>query len=265
MVFDRLLWAAMVVGVIAGLLYTGVQHVQVIPIIQIAEGYENNPGGGTAADAQHNHDAHAQDEHGHHTHQGGSWEPANGLERTTFTLLTNTLTSIGLAMVLITLIVATRSRSDLREINWRQGLFWALAGYLAFFVAPSLGLPPELPGAAAAPLEDRQIWWMLAVASTSIALLAVAFLKSPWRWIALLLIVVPHVVGAPHLGPGEPMFPTEEAAAAAELIQLAKKFVGATAIANGFLWLILGLASVWSIRRFVVPVDMQSLAEKSHS
>ena len=37
MVFDRLLWAAMVVGVIAGLLYTSVQHVQVIPLIQIAQ------------------------------------------------------------------------------------------------------------------------------------------------------------------------------------------------------------------------------------
>ncbi len=264
MVFDRLLWAAMMVGVIAGLLYTSVQHIQVIPIIQVAESYENNGGGATPNVAHHDHADTAQAGH-EHEHHADSWAPAEGLERTSYTLLTNTLTAIGLAMVLVALMVATRSRSSLQSLNWQQGVLWGIAGYLSFFVAPSIGLPPELPGSAAAPLEDRQVWWLLTVASTSIAFLTVAFLKSPWRWIALLLIAVPHAIGAPHLAPGDPLFPTQEPAAAAELMQLANKFIGATAIANAVLWIALGLASVWSIRRFVVPVDHHTIVENRPS
>lgn len=268
MVFDRLLWAAMVVGVIAGLLYTSVQHVQVIPLIQIAESYENKPASSPVSPAPNvsHHDHGVEHQAGHeHSHDAGAWAPAEGFERTTFTLLTNTLTAIGFAMILVALMVVTRSQSSLRDINWQHGLLWGIAGYVAFFVAPSIGLPPELPGSAAAPLEDRQVWWVLTVAMTSIAFLAAAFLKSPWRWLALLLIVVPHIVGAPHLDPGDPLFPTQEPAAAAELMQLAKKFVSATALANGVLWIVLGLASVWSIHRFVVPVDSQTFVEKSTS
>ena len=33
-------------------------------------------------------------------------------------------------------------------IGWRQGLLWGLAGFAVFTLAPSLGLPPELPGHA---------------------------------------------------------------------------------------------------------------------
>ena len=31
-----------------------------------------------------------------------------------------------------------------------QGLLWGLAGYAVFCLAPTMGLPPELPGTAAA-------------------------------------------------------------------------------------------------------------------
>ena len=256
MVFYRLVLAAMIVGAISGLLYTAVQHVQVIPIIQIAESYEDNPGGpaAVASAAQHQEPA-AHGHQGHAHDDAATWEPAEGLERTTFTWLTNTLTAIGLAMVLVALMAATRRAGSLSSMTWKQGLAWGLAGYGAFFVAPALGLPPEIPGTASPALEDRQIWWVLAVVRTPPALLGPAFLKSPWRWAALLLLVVPHLVGAPHLDPGDSHFPTHPPAIAAELTQLTWQFVGATAIANAALWLTLGLTSVWAIRRFVAPVD----------
>lgn len=265
MVFDRLLLAAMVAGLIAGILYTSVQHIRVIPIIQIAETYENNPGGVAQSASHHDHasQGHASDHE--HVHDSGGWAPADGIERTVFTLLANTLTAIGLAMVLVPLMAWTHNQSGLSNLSWWNGLLWGIAGYGAFFVAPSIGLPPELPGSAAAPLEDRQLWWILTVALTAIALLLVAFLKSPWRWAALLLIIVPHVVGAPHLDPGDPLFPTQEPAAAAELMKLATEFIGATAIANAVLWIVLGLLSVWSIHRFVAPVDTRTLVEKTQS
>lgn len=260
MIFDRLLLAAMVVGVIAGVVYTSVQLVQVIPIIQIAERFESNPGS-TVQEINANAHAHHNEEADGHADDSGGWAPADGLERTTFTLLTNTLTAIGLAVVLVSLMVWTRGKSGLENLTWWQGVLWGLAGYLAFFAAPSFGLPPELPGSAAAPLEDRQIWWVATVAMTTLALLAVAFLKSPWRWLALLIAVVPHVLGAPSLELGDPLFPTQEPAAAAELMILTGKFVSATAIANGVLWIVLGLTSVWAIHRFIAPIDNQSTAQ----
>jgi len=254
MIFYRLVLAAMMVGAVSGLLYTAVQHIQVIPIIQVAETYEDNPGGPAAAAP-----AVPQQEpaaHSHHAHDDAStWEPAEGLERTTFTWLTNTLTAIGLAMVLVALMVATRRAGSLSNMTWQQGLAWGLAGYATFFVAPALGLPPEIPGTASPALEDRQIWWIFAVGFTAAGLLGAAFLKSPWRWASLLLLVVPHLVGAPHLDPGDSHFPTHPPAIAAELTKLTWQFVGATALANAALWVTLGLTSAWALRRFVAPVD----------
>lgn len=262
MMFYRLVLTAMIVGAVSGLLYTGVQRIQVIPIIQVAETYEDNPGGPAAVTPTAQPEAaasHSQAAHAHHAHDDAStWEPAEGIERTFYTWLTNTLTAIGLAMVLVALMVATRGAGTLSSLSWQQGLVWGLAGYGAFFVAPALGLPPEIPGTASTALEDRQVWWIMAVGFTAAGLLGAAFIKSPWRWVALLLLVVPHLIGAPHLDPGDSHFPTHPPAVAAELTRLTWKFVGATALANAALWLTLGLTSVWALRRFVAPVETHS-------
>lgn len=262
MVFYRLVLTAMFVGAVSGLLYTAVQRFQVIPIIQVAETYEDNPGGPAAAapaGKQEDEAAHSHATHSHHAHDDVStWEPEEGIERTAYTWLTNTLTAIGLAMVLVALMVATRGAGTLSSLTWLQGLAWGLAGYGAFFVAPALGLPPEIPGTASPALEDRQLWWIMAVGFTAAGLLGAAFIKSPWRWAALLLLVVPHLVGAPHLDPGDSHFPTHPPAVAAELTKLTWQFVGATALSNAALWLTLGLTSVWALRRFVAPVDTHS-------
>ena len=73
------------------------------------------------------------------------------------------------------------------------------------------------------------------------------FGRSPWRWAAPVLLIVPHLVGAPH--PEGVMFPDQTPQAAAALELLARQFIGATAIANAVLWLALGLVSAWSVRR----------------
>lgn len=50
--------------------------------------------------------------------------------------------------------------SPLRAPTRTQGLLWGLAGCATFVLAPTLGLPPELPGTAAADLTLRQTWWI---------------------------------------------------------------------------------------------------------
>lgn len=165
--------------------------------------------------------------------------------------MTNVLTAIGFALLVLAAIVASLRSNAAAKLDWRHGLLWGAGGYAVFFLAPALGLPPEIPGAAAAPLESRQLWWFFAVACTATGLGMAAFGKSPWRWAALGLLVLPHLVGAPHTPTA--MFAGQPPAAAAELANLAQQFITATAIAAATLWLSLGLSSVWTVRRYVSP------------
>ena len=96
-----------------------------------------------------------------HEH-GEGWAPQDGFERTAFTLAANVLTGIGFALLLIAV-------SELAGgiVDWRQGVFWGLAAFAVFTLAPGLGLPPELPAMPAAELGPRQVWWVATALSTA--------------------------------------------------------------------------------------------------
>ena len=245
MLFRQLVFYALLVGILSGLALTVVQTWQVVPIILGAEAYE----GAAAEEAVI--PAMVPD---HHAAEEEAWGPEDGFERTAFTLLSNVLTAMGFALVIMAAMVASQNlhQNGASRLDWRHGLIWGLAGYLVFWLAPAIGLPPEIPLQSAAPLEQRQLWWLLAVVCTAAGLAGLAFLKSPWRWIAPALLIVPHLVGAPH--PEGPMFAEQPPEAAAALEALAQQFIGATAIANGVLWLVLGLASAWSAKRIVAAL-----------
>jgi len=249
MLFRRIVFYALLVGVLSGLLLTVVQFWQVIPIIQSAERIE----GELPVSAPAVVNGHSGHEHSGHEHSADAWAPADGMERTGFTLLSNVLSAIGLALVVLVAIVTSLKSNSRIRLDWRQGVLWGAAGYAVFYLAPSLGVPPEIPGAIAAPLEDRQFWWLLAVLCTATGLAGLAFAKSPWRWAALGLLVVPYLFGPPH--PPTVMFVDQSPAAAAEFARLARQFIGATAITNAALWLALGLTSVWAARRIVSPLN----------
>ncbi len=240
MLFRRIVLYALLVGASAGLLLTVVQLWQVIPIIHSAERFE----GEKVPAGVHGHVGH---QHAEHEHSAGAWEPAAGAERTGFTVMSNVLMAVGFALVLLPVMLVSSKTGGESKVNWSKGLFWGAAGYAVFYLAPSLGLPPEVPGAVAAPLEARQLWWLFAVTCTAAGLAGVAFGKTPWRWAALGLLVLPHIVGAPR--PLTAAFSGHPAAVTAELARLAEQFIGATAVANGVLWLTLGLASIWAVRR----------------
>jgi cobalt transporter subunit CbtA len=254
MLFRRIVLSALLVGALSGLLLSAVQRWQIIPIIDSAERFEKAQTPqrtGPAAQAGQVHE-HAGHESAGHVHPAEAWEPAEGAERIAYTVLSNVLTAAGFALVLLAGMSASLRHAALTKgkattkLDWRTGLLWGLAGYAIFFVAPALGVPPEIPGAAAAPLEARQFWWALTVVCTAAGLAVAAFGKTPWRWAALGLLVVPHLVGVPH--PGTSPFADHSPAAAAELAELARQFVWATAFANALLWLALGFASIWAAR-----------------
>lgn len=113
----------------------------------------------------------------------------------------------------------------------RQWFAIGAAGFAAFVIAPTAGLPPELPGMPAADLDARQIWWGVTAAATLGAAMMLLISRSPWVWLAsLVLMALPHVVGAPHLAEVQmPVIPPELAATYASRA-IAVGFVGWVAL-----------------------------------
>ena len=242
MLFRQIIFYALLAGLLSGLLLTIVQFWQVIPIIQSAERFESK----IVSISTHEH---AAIDKAVHEHPVGAWKPAEGVERTSFTLLSNVLSGIGFALVLMVVIVFSRKTKNEVKLDWWHGLLWGIAGYIVFFIAPSFGVPPGIPGAIAAPLEERQLWWLIAVVFTAAGLATAFFGKSLWRWTAVGLLAVPFLIGAPSSPTYVPENQTPEVTA--ELIELGQQFISATAIANAVFWIALGLVSVWTVKRIV--------------
>lgn len=233
-IFSRIVATGAAAGIVAGLLLTGVQHLQVTDIIRTAETYEVAAEATPAPAHTHEHaQAHEQahehehaDAHEHGEHKHGGWQPEPGFERTAFTALADVSMAVGYALLLAAVLTLRG-----KDSNWRQGLLWGAAGYAVFFVAPSLGLPPELPGTQAAPVVARQAWWLCAAGGTAAAL-ALLIWGRHWsrKLLAVVLLVVPHLVGAPQPAVHGGVAPAE----------LARAFIVASALANAAFWLALG-------------------------
>ncbi len=85
-----------------------------------------------------------------------------------------------------------------RPVSALSGVVWGLAGFAAVHLAPSIGLPPALPGTDAAPMAARQGWWLLAVLSTATGAAVLGYGRGTLRFgLAAGLIALPHLVGAP--------------------------------------------------------------------
>ncbi|HSM20231.1 MAG TPA: CbtA family protein [Hyphomicrobiales bacterium] len=168
----RVVLAAILAGIAAGLVMSAIQHWRVTPLILEAEAYEVA-----------------------HTHgEKEAWAPADGVERTAFTVLFNLLTGVGFALIAAAASLLTRL-----PMTPGTGFMWGLAGFATFMLAPSAGLPPELPGMVASDLAGRQVWWWSAVAATAGGIALIALTRHlAWKAAAIALIALPHVIGAPH-------------------------------------------------------------------
>jgi cobalt transporter subunit CbtA len=218
--FRNIVLVAAIAGTVAGLAMTVAQQVTTVPLILKAEVYEEQG----AATPGHHHDDAAQASAHEHSEEG--WQPANGFERTAFSLLANVLTGVGFALLLV---AASELAGGIR--NWRQGVFWGLAGFAVFTLAPSLGLPPELPAMPAAELGARQLWWVATAASTAIALGLLFYGRSPSAVLAAIaLLVAPHLIGAPQ--PASYATPIPES--------LHHSFVVAVVLTPLLFWILLG-------------------------
>lgn len=236
----RLLLAGIAAGVIAGVFVTAVQAVKIAPLIAAAEVYERSA-------ASHGQPTDSHDGHSHATPHAtaetatlpgtpaAEWEPEDGVERLAYTLVANMLVGIAYGLFL-SAGIALRSAQAGTPASAMTGFAWGIAGFAVFQLAPSFGLPPELPGSAAAALVARQSWWLGTSLATATGLALVIFSQRPaWRLLGVAAIAAPHLIGAPHAPPGGGTLPAE----------LAAEFVAASLGTAALFWLVLGGGVGW--------------------
>jgi len=227
--FRRIVLVAALAGLIAGIFASIMHEIGTVPIILRAETFEK------AAERPAGPSAHATPGSAH-DHAARAWEPKDGLERKAFTVLADILTGIGFALLLV-------SAYSLRggEMNWRKGLYWGLAGFATFTLAPGLGLPPVVPGTEGAPLTERQIWWVATAAATGGGLAMIFFKRrAAWAVAGVVLLVLPHIVGAPQTAEFKSLAPAA----------VTHQFVVATVVTSLLFWTALGSLTGFFYRPF---------------
>lgn len=122
-----------------------------------------------------------------------SFEP----QRDGLSILFTMLIYAGYGLILVALMSLAEERHAL--VTARTGILWGIAGFVTVHLAPGFSLAPEVPGASAADVSARQIWWFAAVIASGLALWLIAFGKSWVVWgAAVILLLAPHIVGAPQ-------------------------------------------------------------------
>lgn len=299
MIFRNLVFASVLVGIVSGVVLALVQQVAVTPTIIAAEQFEVAHEAAVVLapivieQSAHTHDhasAHANaDHHGHqdsllaphnehahhaqsteqptaqsnnhggsdHHHDPDAWAPEDGFERLFFTSISNVLAGMGFGLLILA------AMTYLGKASILSGLLWGVAGYLTFFIAPTLGLHPEIPGMEAANLQGRQGWWLTTVALTGAGLGLIAFAHISLKIAGVVLLVIPHMLGAPlpELAAGASHFSHPDPQAVIALEALAADFLQATAIANGVFWLVLGVSCGYVINKFDIINSTQEPAK----
>jgi cobalt transporter subunit CbtA len=224
----RLVLAALIAGMAAGFLYSGVQYMRTTPLIIAAEVFEYAP--------VHDHGAATPTTTNTHEHAETAWAPADGWQRTLSTTLSSVITGAGFAILLAGISLLTGF-----PITPKNGLIWGLCGFLAVTIAPGAGLAPELPGMPAGDLIARQIWWVATIIATGGGIFLIATKRElAWLAAAVVLIALPHIVGAPQPVTHETTVPAG----------LAASFVANTIAASAVLWSLIGLFLGFALNKF---------------
>jgi cobalt transporter subunit CbtA len=217
----RMLTSALLAGAVAGLLAALLHFSLVQNLILQAEGFE----AGTALSTEAHHD-HGGDHDHSHAH------PADSAQRNTLTVMFTVLIYCGYALLLVAGFALAESLGH--RVTLREGLLWGLAGFAAFQLMPALGVAPELPGTASGELQVQQIWWGGTAICTAAGLALLAYGRGVALWaLAVALIALPHVIGAPQADHMTGLAPPELASA------FAARALGVGLIA----WAVLGLVA----------------------
>jgi cobalt transporter subunit CbtA len=248
----RMLAAGLLAGVFAGILVSGLQHGTTVPLILKAETYEKSHQKAAETKAapssfqSHRNDATARLilVHGGEDHADiaadKAWSPSDGLERTLATSVSTIGAAVGFAMMLLAGMIAAGV-----TVTPQSAVLWGVAGFFATGLAPSLGLPPGLPGGASADLVQSQIWWGATAAATALGIWLLFKPDGATRVVAALaLIAAPHIIGAPQAAAFTSTVPAE----------LAGHFASASLAVHAVLWVLTGALAGYFWTRMNSPV-----------
>ena len=232
--FLRILSTALFAGAGAGLVAALLQFLFLQPVLIEAERYEAGEVVHFGADGGHDHSTHDHGDEGEAAHDHGSHDDAAPiLPRDAMNVIFSIGVYIGYALLLVAGMAAAGSTSGVRS-----GIVWGIAGFVAVHMAPAFSLAPEVPGAVASDITARQIWWFATAAATAAALWLIAFGRSPgMAAVAAILLLAPHLIGAPeangYAGTSPPELASLFAARALGIGLAAWAALGALA---GFFW-----------------------------
>ena len=230
----RIFVNALFAGIIAGVLVVLLQYLLTEPLILEAEEYESGAkvhfAGLAEPGVMHDHGANAA--------AAAPAAPEDRAEslaaRFSLAFAADFVVYVAWALILSALVSVALAQGY--RISVKNGLLWGIAGFVAVHVAPGVGLAPELPGIPAADLHARQLWWIGTVLAAALAMGLFAFGKNPFALaVAVALLVIPHVIGAPELAQPAGLAPPSLAAE-----YVARSY--AVALAG---WSVLGLAMGW--------------------
>lgn len=190
--FTRIAVSALFAGSAAGLIASLLQLIFVQPVLLHAELYES----------------------GELVHFGGeaisAVQDLGGIEimRDALSIVFTIMIYTAYAFILIAAIAYSEETGN--KVDARQGIIWGVAGFIAVHLAPGFSLAPEVPGVAAADVYARQIWWFPTVIAAAVAMWLIAFGKNWMMWgLACILLIAPHLIGAPEPSVFEGPVPTE--------------------------------------------------------
>ncbi len=194
------------------------QMVKVIPLIHEAESYEEKV------------DHHHEDE--------SNPLLQSDLGRKVYTFAANILTATGFAFLMTGVFFLAK------KMNWIRGLGVGLLAYLSFVLAPSLLIPPNLPGIDSGDVLIRQSWWFFTVLSTATGLgLLVFFYRKPlYIAIAVTLLIMPHLVGGSQIQILANHVPE----------RIISDFLAASLVTNLIFWLCEGALTGYLYEKFIL-------------
>ena len=179
--FQKFLITSLFAGAAAGLIAGILQLIFVHPVLLHAELYESGQLVHFGAEAVSAHP------------DLPGFDVVRDVMSVVFTMLTYT----GYTLILVALMSIAEERGA--QIDGRTGILWGIAGFVTVHFAPGLTLAPEVPGAAAADVGARQVWWWSTVVAAGIAMWLLAFGRNWTMWgAAVILLAAPHLIGAPE-------------------------------------------------------------------
>jgi len=218
----RLLLAALAAGLIAGMAMTPAQYLKTIPLIMQAEAYENGEVG---------HDHGAGDAVAQSAHEHVEKDSMLGFGRFWDTVLANLVAGAGFALMLAAVALLMGVDFPAGREGITRGLLFGAAAWFCVQLAPSMSLPPAVPGFPYADLGDRQSWWVIAVFASAVGIWCLAMRPEwPVKLIGFAVIVAPHLWGSP----------VPEDLSSEVPAYIASAYAAASLATTLFFWLLLG-------------------------